>query len=190
MKKRIVILASGTGTNARRLSEYFNDCDYAEVAAVVCDRPAPVVEKVRPLGVKVQMLDRPVWRQDPDAVLSLMRSLGADLIVLAGFLSFIPNEVIDEYPRRIVNIHPSLLPKFGGKGMWGMRVHRAVVEAGEKESGITVHYVSAAVDAGEVIAQFRCPLDPGETPESLADKIHTLEQKHFPEVIDRLVKAM
>ena len=121
--------------------------------------------------------------------MSLLRSREIDFIVLAGFLLLLPRAVVEAYPRRIVNIHPALLPKFGGRGMYGMNVHEAVIEAGETESGITIHFVDEAYDHGEVIAQYRCPVLPGDTPGMLAARIQTLEYAWYPEVIEKIVNG-
>ena len=120
-------------------------------------------------------------------VLQILRDYEIDFIVLAGFLWLVPSDLILAYPKRIVNIHPALLPKYGGKGMYGLNVHRAVIENGEKESGITIHYVNDHYDEGNIIFQARCPIDAGDTPESLAEKVHLLEYEYFPKVIENLV---
>ncbi len=117
-----------------------------------------------------------------------MRRYRIDFVALAGFLLKVPQSLLDAYPRRMVNIHPALLPRYGGKGMYGDRVHRAVVEAGEKESGITIHYINEHYDEGDIIFQARCPLLPGDTPEDLAAKVHALEYAYYPEVIDSILK--
>ena len=189
MKRRIAILASGTGTNAERLAAYFQHSDVAEVALLIADRHAPVIERMKPYGVPTVLIPRQEWREHPETAVDTLRRANIDLVVLAGFLTIVPKEVIEAFPRRIINVHPSLLPKFGGKGMWGINVHRAVIDACETESGITVHYVAEGVDTGDVIAQFRCPVNHTDTPDTLAAKIHNLEQRHLPEVVQRIVEV-
>lgn len=190
MRRRIAILASGTGSNAENLAAYFQNSDVAEVALLIADREAPVIDRLKPYGVPAVIVPRAEWRENPQKAVAVMRDAAVDLVVLAGFLTVVPREVLEAFPERIVNEHPSLLPKFGGKGMWGMNVHRAVIAAGEAESGITIHYVSEGVDTGAAIAQFRCPVTPSDTPDTLAAKIHALEQAHLPEIIQKLVESI
>lgn len=137
MRRRIAILASGTGSNAENLAAYFQNSDVAEVALLIADREAPVIDRLKPYGVPAVIVPRAEWRENPQKAVAVMRDAAVDLVVLAGFLTVVPKEVLEAFPERIVNVHPSLLPKFGGKGMWGMNVHRAVIAAGEAESGIT-----------------------------------------------------
>lgn len=188
MRRRIAILASGTGSNAENLAAYFQNSDVAEVALLIADREAPVIDRLKSYGVPAEIVPRAEWRENPQKAVAVMRDAAVDLVVLAGFLTVVPKEVLEAFPERIVNVHPSLLPKFGGKGMWGMNVHRAVIAAGETESGITIHYVSEGVDTGAAIAQFRCPVTPSDTSDTLAAKIHALEQVHLPEIIQKLVE--
>lgn len=152
MRRRIAILASGTGSNAENLAAYFQNSDVAEVVLLIADREAPVIDRLKPYGVPAVIVPRAEWRENPQKAVAVMRNAAVDLVVLAGFLTVVPKEVLEAFPERIVNVHPSLLPKFGGKGMWGMNVHRAVIAAGEAESGITIHYVSEGVDTGAAIA--------------------------------------
>lgn len=187
MKHRIAILASGAGSNAENLARHFRVSDVGEVAMLLTDRDAPVTERLRPYGVPSRLIPRKEWRENPLAVVEALEEARIDFIVLAGFLTVVPLEVIDRYHGRIVNVHPSLLPKYGGKGMWGMNVHRAVIANGETESGITVHLVDNGVDTGKTIAQFRCPIEPDTSPEALAQKIHELEQRHLPSVVERFL---
>ena len=187
--KKIAIFASGTGSNAENLARAFADDLQICVDSLFCDREnAPVVEKMHRYGVPVFYFPKEVWRGDCKEIVELLQDRGVDLIVLAGFTSFVADSIVQAFDRRIINLHPSLLPKFGGKGMWGMNVHRAVIEAGEKESGITIHYVSEEVDGGEIIAQFRCEVTPDDTPETLVARIHALEHRHLPEVIRQLLE--
>ena len=135
MRRRIAILASGTGSNAENLAAYFQNSDVAEVALLIADREAPVIDRLKPYGVPAVIVPRAEWRENPQKAVAVMRDAAVDLVVLAGFLTVVPKEVLEAFPERIVNVHPSLLPKFGGKGMWGMNVHRAVIAAGEAERG-------------------------------------------------------
>lgn len=186
--KRIAILASGNGSNAENLARYFENDPCISVRVLLYDREnAPVCAKMQPYGIETIYFPRQIWKDEPDKIIDTLQSRDIDLIVLAGFLSFVDSKIIHAYDRRIINLHPSLLPKFGGKGMWGMHVHQAVVDAEEKESGITVHYVSDQIDGGEIIAQFKCDVAADETPESLAQKIHKLEHRHLPEVVRSLL---
>lgn len=189
MAFRIAILASGSGTNAQRLVEHFTGHAKAEVAFIGTDNPqAGVIARAWKLGVPLFLFDKSMLRDGRlQAELTAQR---IDLIVLAGFMQLIPPALVKVFPRRIVNIHPALLPKFGGKGMYGERVHSAVLAAGEAESGITIHYVNELYDEGEHIAQFRCPVLPGDTAASLAERIHALEHAHYPDVIESLVVAL
>lgn len=181
--KKIAIFASGSGTNAENIIRYFAQGDQARVELVLCNRPgAGVLARAASLGVESTVFDRDTF-YNSDRIVTLLRNRGIDYVVLAGFLWLVPSSLIAAYPNRIVNIHPALLPKFGGKGMYGDRVHQAVVEAGEKESGITIHRVNEHYDSGAILAQFRVPVKPTDTPDQVAAKVHALEYAHFPEVI-------
>ncbi len=187
MSKKIAIFASGSGTNAENLIRYFRLNGEGQVALVVSNRRhALVLERARSLGVPCEYVEKAAWA-DGKAVLDLLEERQIDFIVLAGFLLRVPPSLLSAYPDRIVNIHPALLPKFGGKGMYGDRVHEAVVAAGERESGITIHYVNEHYDEGTVIAQFRCPVLPTDTPADVAAKVHVLEYAHYPEVVAQLL---
>lgn len=157
------------------------------MALLLVDREAPVIERLRPYGVPTVLIPRKEWREDAASVLAVLEEARIDFIVLAGFLTVVPLDVVEKYHNRIVNVHPSLLPKYGGKGMWGMNVHRAVIANGETESGITVHLVDTGVDTGQTIAQFRCSIAPGTTPDQLASAIHKLEQRHLPAVVEKFI---
>lgn len=189
----IAIFASGNGSNAENIIRYFNVSPEsrnraAEVNLVVSNRAdAFVLERAARLDVPAMYLKNSGFR-DPDIILPLLKEYRIDLIVLAGFLLMIPPFLIEAFPGRIVNIHPSLLPKFGGKGMYGHHVHEAVVAAGEKETGITIHYVSEECDRGEQIFQASFPIHPGESVESVEVRIHELEQRHFPEIIESIIR--
>ncbi|MDE6339128.1 MAG: phosphoribosylglycinamide formyltransferase [Muribaculaceae bacterium] len=182
---RIAIFASGNGSNAENIIRYCasNPGCGMEVALVVCNRPgAGVIDRANRLGVPVCVMRR-AEINDPELILGVLEEYGVDAIVLAGFLLMIPDFLLDRYPQRIINIHPSLLPKFGGKGMYGHHVHQAVVEAGETETGITIHHVSSECDGGEIIFQASIPVPSGATVEDIEQAIHLLEQEHFPRVI-------
>lgn len=185
--KNIVIFASGNGTNCENLIRHYANSDKARVALVVSNRAdAKVVERALRLGIETKV----VTRDDignPATMLPLLKSCETTLIVLAGFLLMIPHYIIEAYDHRIVNIHPALLPKFGGKGMYGRHVHEAVYKAGETETGLTVHYVSDQCDGGEIIAQRRVSLLPTDTPDSIAEKEHELEMREFPAIIDQVI---
>ena len=191
MRKNIAIFASGNGTNAENIIRYFQEREAdAEVAVVLCNRQeAKVFERAARYGVPCLYINKEEW-QEGSSILTLLRKYGVDFIVLAGFLARVPDGLLQAYPHRIVNIHPSLLPKFGGKGMYGHRVHEAVLQAGESESGITIHYINEHYDEGAVIAQYRCPVLPNDTPDVLAQRVHALEYKYYPEVIAELVCAL
>ena len=190
MNKKIAILASGNGTNAENIIRYFRSRGTAEVALVLTNRPtAYVLQRAASLGVPALSFTKEEWA-DGQAVLDALRAHGVDFVVLAGFLARVPDNILHAYPGRMVNIHPSLLPKFGGKGMYGDRVHQAVLAAGETESGITIHYTNEVYDEGVVVCQYRCPVLPDDTPETLAARVHTLEYEHYPRVVEELVQAL
>lgn len=184
--KQLAVFASGSGTNAENLIRYFAASDVARVSFVLYNRAdAPVRLRAARLGVDAVYADRSRLA-DSAFMLPLLRTYHVDFIVLAGFLSLVPSWLLDRYPGRVVNIHPSLLPLHGGKGMYGQHVHRAVLAAGEAESGITIHRIDAVYDRGEVLFQARCPVLPGDTPEQLAARVHALEYRYFPLVVERL----
>jgi phosphoribosylglycinamide formyltransferase 1 len=185
--KRIAIFASGTGSNAEVIIRHFEMHRDAQVTLLVSNkRDAGALNIAREHGVETLVVEREDFFSEKSIVEDL-KVRGIDLIVLAGFLWLIPPALIKAFPSRIVNIHPALLPKFGGKGMYGRYVHEAVLAAGEKESGITVHFVNEKFDEGEHVAQFRCPVEPGDTPEILAKKVQKLEHEHFAKAIERLL---
>jgi len=188
--KRIVIFASGSGTNAQNIIEYFNKTVEKKVTLVLSNKQgAGVLERAKRLGVPFRVFDRNDLYES-DLVLDWLEAAQADLIVLAGFLWLVPSNIIKRYKHRIVNIHPALLPKYGGKGMFGMHVHRAVLENNERQSGMTIHYVNEEYDAGDIIFQTMCAVEPDESPESLARKVHELEYHHYPRVIDELLDGL
>lgn len=184
--KRMSIFVSGNGTNLQRIAEYFKDRSDVEIANVVCNNPkAYSIERAKNLGLPLRMINRADFNSQ--AFIDEMRGLNLDLIVLAGFLWKVPEAFVKAFPHKIVNIHPALLPKYGGKGFYGEHVHEAVVAAKEPVSGITIHYVDEVYDNGETIFQAIVELDANETPDSLAAKIHVLEQRHFPVVIESVL---
>lgn len=185
--KKIAIFASGSGTNAENIVRYFTGHPEIEVSLIVTNRKgAGVVERAERLGVLCLYFPKEEWA-DGKKVMEAMREHRVDMIVLAGFLAMVPNALLEAYPERIINIHPSLLPKYGGKGMYGKHVHEAVVANHETESGITIHHVNAQIDSGATIAQFRCPVLTDDTPDTLAERVHALEYAHFPKEIERLL---
>lgn len=187
MQKNIVILASGSGTNTENIIRYFQSSDGARVVLVVSNKAdAYVLERAKRLQVPSLVIPRDKFLES-GYVCSVLQEYHADLVVLAGFLLRIPDDMLAAYPQRIVNIHPSLLPKYGGKGMYGDKVHQAVVAAGEKESGITIHYIDGHFDEGVTIFQAKCPVLPDDTPEEVAHKVHALEYEHYPKVIERIL---
>lgn len=188
---KIAIFASGNGSNAEAIIKYFQAEDRgAEVALVVCNHPdVAVIGRSFRLGVPCVVVNRSVFN-NPEVMLPMLDNAGIELIVLAGFMLMIPDFMLRAYDRRIINIHPSLLPKYGGKGMYGHHVHEAVVAAGEIETGITIHYVSEVCDGGDIIYQATTNVHPGDTAEDVEAKVHTLEYIHFAPVIHDLVKKL
>ena len=190
MKKiNIAIFASGEGTNCENIIRYFKDSDRVCTALVISNKAeAPVLRKAQELGVPVQSVSK-AELNDETVMMPLMQQYAIDFIVLAGFLPLIPDFLLEAFPRRIVNIHPSLLPKYGGKGMWGHHVHEAVKAAGETETGMTVHWVTPVCDGGGIIAQYRVALSPEDSAEVIAEKEHVLEMKYYPQVILRVLTS-
>lgn len=188
MKKiELAIFVSGGGSNCENIIRYFKDSDRVNVALVVANKAGiPALEKAERLGVPTRVLPKADLNRK-DILLPLMKEYSIDFIVLAGFLLVIPDFLINEYDHRIINLHPALLPKFGGIGMYGHHVHEAVKAAGETETGMTVHWVSDKVDGGGIIAQFRTPIAPDDTPDDIAAKEHVLEMEHFPHLIDEII---
>lgn len=181
------VFASGSGTNCENLIRYFQTSEHIRVSLVVSNKAdALVLQRAQRLGVPSVVVPK-ADLANPDVIMPLLRQYHIDFIVLAGFLPLVPDYIVKAYPRRIVNIHPSLLPKYGGKGMWGHHVHEAVKAAGESETGMTVHYVSDVCDGGEIIAQFKVALSPNDTPDDIAAKEHVLEMEHFPKVVEQVV---
>lgn len=186
----IAIFASGSGTNAENIINYFSNNNSAKVKLVLSNRrDAYVLERVAKYNIDTYFFDRTEFYHS-GKVLDMLNSCRTDFIVLAGFLWLLPGNILKAYNRRIVNIHPALLPSYGGKGMYGDRVHRAVIANHDRESGITIHYVNELYDAGDIIFQARCRVDTEDTPETLATKIHRLEYLHFPRVIEEVIKGL
>ena len=190
MIRHIAIFASGSGTNAENIIAYFKDREYARVQVVLTNHAqAGVIARAHRYHVPCEIFTGEDLAQ-PGKILSLLQKHKTDFVVLAGFLKLMPVDVVKHYEGRIINIHPALLPAFGGKGMYGERVHKAVIASGATESGITIHYVNEKFDEGKIIFQDRVPVSKDDTPETLADKIHQLEYRHYPAVIDRLLQNM
>lgn len=184
---RIAIFASGTGSNAAKIIEYFRNHEKAGVVLVVCNKPdAGVLSIASKNNIPSIIIEKERFFHG-DNYLPFLRSKAIDFIVLAGFLWKIPLPILVAYPNSIINIHPALLPKYGGKGMYGLNVHAAVLEAGDRESGITIHYVDEHYDNGDIIFQDRCSILSNDTPETLAEKVHDLEHQHFPRVIEQVI---
>ena len=189
-KKRIAIFASGSGTNTETIIRFFNHHPKGQIKLVLSNKKdAPVLSRARRLGVPSETFTKDDFYSS-NRVVDLLKSNKIDIVILAGFLWLVPLNLIKAYQGRLINIHPALLPNYGGKGMYGMNVHHAVVANKEKESGITIHHVNEKYDAGNIIFQARCSIDPRETAESLAEKIHLLEQENFPKVIEKFIEEM
>lgn len=186
--KRIVIFASGSGSNAENLIKFFHNSDSASVIQVLTNNPhAKVLERAKKLNVSALSFNRMAFTKTND-VLNILKSAQPDLIILAGFLWKFPEFILREFPNKVINIHPALLPKFGGKGMYGHYVHEAVVAQKETETGITIHFVNENYDEGAVIFQKKCKVLPTDNADDVAKKIHLLEMEHFPKVVEELLK--
>lgn len=185
--KNLAVFASGNGTNAEKIFERFHEHPSAQVALLLTNNPsAGVIARAARFKVSVEVVDKSILSKTDDIVKTL-QAHQVDWIALAGFMLMVPQNLIDAFPNRIVNIHPALLPAYGGKGMYGMHVHRAVVEAKEKVSGITIHYVNERYDEGAIIFQASCPVQPNDTAEILAEKVHRLEHQYYPQIIEELM---
>lgn len=190
MKKRIAIFASGSGSNAQKIMEHFKRSTEAEVALILTNNPESyVLQRADSFEIPSHIFDRNEFYHT-DEVVDLLKNLDVDLIVLAGFLWLIPQNLIREYPGRIINIHPALLPKFGGKGMYGDRVHQAVMAANETEGGITIHYVNEHYDEGEFIYQAKYRIEKDDTLEMIKFKGQQLEHLHYPRVVETLIRKI
>ena len=183
----IAIFVSGSGTNCENLINYFATSERYCCALVVSNKPeALALERARRLGVPTAVAPKPALN-DENVMMPLLRQYNIQFIVLAGFLPLIPDFLIDAFPRRIINIHPALLPKYGGKGMWGHHVHEAVKAAGETETGMTVHWVTPVCDSGEIIVQYKVALSPDDTVDDIAEKEHQLEMTYFPKIVEQVL---
>jgi phosphoribosylglycinamide formyltransferase-1 len=188
--KNIAIFASGSGTNAENIIKYFSTKKGAKVTLVLSNkRHAMVLKRAENFNVESLFFERHDFYQT-GKILDYLCEKKIDFIVLAGFLWLVPDNIIEIYKGRIVNIHPALLPSYGGKGMYGEVVHKAVIENHEPESGISIHYVNSHYDEGDIIFQAKCRVEPTDTPETLAGKVHALEYEHFPRVIDEIVSRL
>ncbi|MBR5983347.1 MAG: phosphoribosylglycinamide formyltransferase [Bacteroidales bacterium] len=187
---RIALFASGSGTNVENIANYFNNKTIVKPVCVLCNRPdAFVLERAKRLGLDSMTFNRADFN-DGKNIMEYLRKNEIDMIVLAGFLWLVPQYLIDAYPSRIVNIHPALLPKFGGKGMYGMHVHEAVKQSGETETGITIHLIDDNYDKGSTVFQAKVAIDPTDSPDDIANKVHALEYKYYPEVIEKIAKGI
>jgi phosphoribosylglycinamide formyltransferase-1 len=187
--KKIAVFASGSGTNAENISEYFLVVPDIRVSLVLANKPdAFVLERAKKLGIPSLVFSRQEF-YDSEIVLDTLYSNKIDFIVLAGFLWLIPDYLLKAYSKRIINIHPALLPKYGGKGMYGDKVHQAVIQSGDKQTGITIHFVNDHYDEGEIIFQDSFNIQSDDTAESITKKVHALEYKHFPRVIEEVIRA-
>ena len=185
--KKIILFASGSGSNVENIANYFKLRKDVTICCVLTNKSdAKVIERCNRLGINALFFNRQAFSKS-NFILDMLRSLEPDLIVLAGFLWKIPEAITNAFPNKIVNIHPALLPKYGGKGMYGMHVHNAVKEAKEAETGITIHYVNAHYDEGAIIQQVKTVVNPKDSPEEIASKVHLLEYEFFPKVIDELL---
>lgn len=189
MKKNIAIFASGSGTNAENIIRHFQENDLIRVALVLSNRSdAYVLERAHRLQVPSEVFLKEEWVSG-ERILAVLDKHHIDFIVLAGFLVRVPGALLHAYPNKIINIHPALLPKFGGKGMYGDRVHEAVVAAGETESGITIHYINEHYDEGDAVFQAKCPVLPDDSAADVAQKVHALEYEYYPLIIEKLLRG-
>ncbi|XOV92311.1 MAG: phosphoribosylglycinamide formyltransferase [Bacteroidota bacterium] len=180
---KIAIFASGSGTNAENLIQHFNQTSDIKVAAVFCNNAkAGVLDRAKRLNTESLLFSRQEFQDS--SFIQKLQELEVDAIVLAGFLWKVPMYLINQFPQKIINIHPALLPNYGGKGMYGSHVHEAVIQHGDQESGITIHLVNEEYDKGKTLFQAKCPVYPTDTPDELANRIHQLEYKHFPQIVE------
>jgi phosphoribosylglycinamide formyltransferase-1 len=185
--KNIAIFASGSGSNAQKLMEYFDNHPQVRISMVLSNKSdAPVLLRAANFMVPTHVFDRKAF-YETDEIPNLLKKNKIDWVVLAGFLWLVPENMLDAFPDKIINLHPALLPKFGGKGMYGMKVHEAVIAAHEPKSGITIHFTNKHYDEGNIIFQAECEILPGDTAEILAEKIHTLEHTHLPKVVEKTI---
>ena len=190
MTINVAILASGNGSNAENIARYFMSSTKVKVSLILTNsQKAYALQRARNLDIPCAYFSKEFW-QDGEAILHLLQSFHIDFVVLAGFLAKVPDLILKAYPQHMVNIHPSLLPLHGGKGMYGDRVHEDVLRSGDKESGITIHYTSEVYDAGQIVAQYRCEVKPDDTVDKLATRVHALEYEYYPKVIERLLSSL
>jgi formyltetrahydrofolate-dependent phosphoribosylglycinamide formyltransferase len=183
----VALFASGAGSNAQKIIDHFRDSETVKISLIVCNKPgAGVLAIAEKEHIPTLLIEKETFFRG-NGYLDELNAAGIDFIVLAGFLWKVPATLTAAYPNRIVNIHPALLPRYGGKGMYGMYVHEAIIAAGEQESGITIHYVDNVYDNGDIIFQATCAIEPGDTPASLAQKIHQLEHAHYPRIIEQVI---
>lgn len=183
----VALFASGAGSNAQKIIDYFRGSTTVRIALIVCNKPgAGVLGIAQKEHIPVLLIEKEAFFRG-NGYLDELKTAGIDFIVLAGFLWKVPSTLTAAYPNRIVNIHPALLPRYGGKGMYGMHVHEAIIAAGDQESGITIHYVDNVYDNGDIIFQATCAIEPGDTPASLAQKVHQLEHAHYPRIIEQVI---
>ncbi len=184
---RLAIFASGNGSNTQRIVEYFDGNPTITINLILSNNSeAYVLSRAETLGIPAMVFGKPTF-YETNRIPEILAANNIDFLILAGFLWLIPQNILSAYPGKIINIHPALLPKYGGKGMYGMRVHKAVIAAGDHESGITIHYVDECYDEGRIIFQARCLVSEHDTPEMLAEKVHQLEYRYFAEVIEKVV---
>ena len=187
----VALFASGEGTNAENLINYFSASKEVKIKLVVSNNPeAGVIRRAESHKKNIQLISKQALANYTDQIIDFLQTEKVDLIVLAGFLLKIPEKLIQAFPKRIINIHPALLPKHGGKGMYGIHVHRAVIKSKEKESGITAHYVNEEYDKGAIILQVLCKVDEQDTAETLADKVHELEYFYFPKAVEQVIEEL
>lgn len=187
--KRIAIFASGSGTNAQAIIEYLKKNQVADVSVIVCNNPkAYVIERANSFDIPIHLTTRKEF-YETDALVKVLKKKEIDLLVLAGFLWLIPENLLKAFPNKIINIHPALLPKHGGKGMYGDKVHQSVKAEGDKETGITIHYLNEKYDEGKIIFQEKVPVTVNDTPSTIADKVHKLEHQFYPKIIAEILSG-
>lgn len=188
INKKVAIFASGSGSNAEKIIQYFENDPAIKVSIILTNNPAAgVIEKAKNYKIDVRIFNKKDFYESSE-IIDLLKEANINLIVLAGFLWLLPQNLIANFPNQIINIHPALLPKYGGKGMYGINVHKAVVDAKEKESGITIHYIDDKYDEGEIILQKKCSLSENDTPEQVAKKVLALEHEYYPKVIADILR--
>ena len=188
--KRIALFASGSGSNVENIARYFASNTEVEIVGVFCNKPnAYVLERAKKLSIPSKVFNREEF-YDSDTLIQELVGLKTDLVVLAGFLWLVPSNLVEAFPNKIINVHPALLPNYGGKGMYGMNVHKAVKANNEQKTGITIHYVNENYDEGNIIFQAECKVAPNHTPEDIAASVHQLEYQHFPAVVEQVLATL